>query len=186
VDAWVWILIVVAALAIAAFAYLAAKRKRSDRLRQRFGPEYDRAVSERGDRGAGEAELLEREKRREKLDIVSLEPDARERYAVAWRETQARFVDAPSEAVAEADRLVQRVMQERGYPVDTFDQRESDITVDHPHVARDYRAAHGISLASQNGEATTEDLREAMVHYRALFENLLGSDDESDRVREAR
>jgi hypothetical protein len=180
-DAWVWILIVVL-LVIAALAFVVARKKRSDRLRERFGPEYDRAVSETGGERAAQSELRQREKRRERLHIVPLDSEARERYATSWREVQARFVDVPSEATSEADRLVQRVMKERGYPVDSFDQREADISVDHPGVVEDYRAAHAISLANDHGEASTEDLRQAMVHYRSLFEELLETGRSGERA----
>jgi hypothetical protein len=180
VDAWVWILIVVvAALVVAAVAYKLGRRQRSEGLRERFGPEYERTVAERGQRSAAESELSQRERRREQLDITPLSSEARERYATSWRETQTRFVDEPSEAVQQADELVRRVMGERGYPVESFDQQESDISVDHPGVVRDYRAAHGISLANNHGQASTEDLRQAMVHYRSLFDDLLGSGGDS-------
>jgi hypothetical protein len=111
------------------------------------------------------------------LNLRTLEPAARDRYMGSWRETQARFVDAPAEAVRSADGLVGQVMSERGYPMDNFDQRAADISVDHPDVVENYRAAHAISLANDHEQATTEDLRQAMVHYRSLFETLLGTDD---------
>ncbi len=171
-EPWVWILIVVLVL-IAIGAFLFATRRRTQGLQERFGPEYDRTVAETGQRRAAESELMERQKRREALDIRPLPDDARERYSASWNETQERFVDAPSEAVGEADRLVQEVMRERGYPVESFEQRAADISVDHPQVVEDFRAAHAISLANDHGEASTEDLRQAMVHYRSLFEQLL-------------
>ncbi|MFN2489967.1 MAG: hypothetical protein ABR529_09565 [Actinomycetota bacterium] len=171
-DAWVWF-VILAVVVVAIVLYLGARKKRSEALQDRFGPEYDRTVKEAGARRGGESELAARTKRRDELDIKPLSDEARERYSSAWRETQERFVDAPTDAVTEADRLVQEVMQERGYPVDNFDQRSSDVSVDHPNVVEDYRAAHGISLANQHGEASTEDLRQAMVHYRQLFDELL-------------
>jgi hypothetical protein len=182
-DAWVWIVLVVVVVVVAALLYARSRKQRTDRLRGRFGPEYERAVSESGKRSAAESELLEREKRREQLHISPLEPEARERYTASWQEVQASFVDAPSRAISEADRLVAEVMRERGYPLETFDQREADISVDHPEVVQDYRAAHAISLANDHGEASTEDLRQAMVHYRSLFSKLL--ENGKDRAREA-
>src|SRR5207249_880388 len=144
------------------------------RMQSRFGPEYDRAVSETGSQRKATSELSQREKRRRERNIVPLSSAARERYSVQWQSVQARFVDQPSEAVGEADGLVMAVMQERGYPMESFDQRSADISVDHPRVVDNYRAAHGISLANQQGQASTEDLRQAMVHYRSLFDELLG------------
>ena len=184
---WAWILVavvVLAAVAVAAWTMMSNRRTRT--LRERFGPEYDRTVNESGKRRAGESELETRRKRREDLDIRPLAPASRERYAVSWRDAQARFVDAPAEAIREADALVLAVMQERGYPMEDFDQRSADISVDHPEVVQDYRAAHAISMASDHGKAGTEDLREAMVHYRALFERLLGSERGESMEREAR
>jgi hypothetical protein len=109
------------------------------------------------------------------LDLKELDPATRERHMQSWSQTQARFVDAPAEAVRDADRLVGQVMTDRGYPMDNFEQRSADISVDHPDVVENYRAAHAISLASDHEQATTEDLRQAMVHYRSLFETLLGT-----------
>src|SRR5918911_956822 len=119
--------------------------------------------------------LLERQKRRDELDVKPLDPAARERYAEEWQATQARFVDDPGGAITEADVLIQRVMRERGYPVEDFEQRAADVSVDHPEVVNNYRAAHGISIAHQREKASTEDLRVAMVHYRSLFDELLES-----------
>jgi hypothetical protein len=132
-------------------------------------------------RRRAESELAERERRREYLEIVPLEPAARERYAEAWRDTQARFVDSPEQAIREADHLVTEVMRERGYPMEDFDQRAADVSVDHPNVTENYRAAHATSLANDQGEASTEDLRQAMVHYRALFVELLEQPGEEAR-----
>jgi hypothetical protein len=174
-DTWVWIVIVaavvVACLLIAALA-LRGRRRRA--LQERFGPEYDRAVDATGDRRAAEAELREREERHEELDIRELTPAARDRYFDEWRVVQARFVDTPGDAVNEADRLVQQVMRDRGYPVDDFETRSDAVSVDHPHLVENYRAAHGVWAANERGEATTEDLRQSLVHYRSLFEELLG------------
>jgi hypothetical protein len=165
------ILVVIALLALLAF--FAGRQRRSRRLQDTFGPEYDRAVEQAGDRRAAEAELQERTERRESFDIVPLEPETRARYLEAWRNTQARFVDEPAEATREADRLITSVMRDRGYPVDDFEQRAADISVDHPQVVDDYRAAHAIAARNARSEATTEDLRQALVHYRSLFEELL-------------
>lgn len=188
-PAWAWIIVAIAILAIAgAMAWAMLMRQRSARLRSTFGPEYDRAVdASGGSRRQAESELRARRERREQLDIRPLQPAARERYLIAWKQTQERFVDAPSEAVTEADRLVTDVMRERGYPMENFEQRAADISVDHPHVVKDYRAAHEISVANSGGEAETEDLRRAFVHYRSLFEDLLERGDAADQeVSEAR
>jgi hypothetical protein len=171
---WLWIVIVVAALVVVALgAWLVMERRRREHLRGRFGPEYDRAVSEHGSRREADAELARREELHERLDIVPLSPDARERYSDSWREVQTGFVDQPAEALTNADRLVTDVMRERGYPMDQFDQRVADLSVDHADVVEHYRAAHSIQLASEGGDASTEDLRQAVVHYRALFAELL-------------
>lgn len=173
-DAWVWIVLVLLVIAgIAALWYARSQRTRTEQLRERFGPEYERAVAASDRKREAEAELEERAKRRERLDIVPLEPEAQARHEAAWSDLQARFVDEPSKAVSGADALVQEVMKERGYPMESFEQREADISVDHPDVTQDYRAAHAISLANDHGKASTEDLRQAMVHYRSLFGKLL-------------
>jgi hypothetical protein len=174
-DTWIWIVIVAAVVvALLAIAALALRGRRRRGLQERFGPEYDRAVETTGDRREAEAELREREERHEELEIRELTPAARDRYFDEWRVVQARFVDAPGEAVGEADRLVQQVMRDRGYPVDDFETRAGALSVDHPHVVQNYRAAHGVWAANERGEATTEDLRQSLVHYRSLFEELLG------------
>jgi hypothetical protein len=180
-----WILVAVLAALLVVAAVLLWRKRRSEQLREGFGPEYERTVAEHGDRRAAESELLERRQRREKLDVRELEPAARERYADRWRVTQRRFVDEPAQAVAEADELVAAVMRDRGYPVEEdFDRRAADVSVDHPVVVEHYRAAHAISTQSAGGGgAETEDLRQAMVHYRALFAELLGGDtDRRDEV----
>lgn len=164
-------LIILVAIVLVVVAIYVAARRRSDRLRERFGPEYDRAVGD--GRVRGERELAARERRVEELEIHPLHPDQRDEYARQWRDAQAQFVDAPGEAVQEADRLVAEVMRERGYPVEDFDQRETDLSVHHGDVLEHYRAGHGITLAYRQGHAGTEDLRQAMVHYRALFQELL-------------
>jgi hypothetical protein len=172
---WAWIVIVVAAaiIVVGAIAWTAARARRRKGLQERFGTEYDRTVADAPSRREAEANLNERERRREQLNIRPLEQSSRDRYASEWQNTQARFVDDPEAAVGEADRLIQRVMLERGYPVDDFEQRANDLSVDHPDVISNYRAAHGISIANDRGKASTEDLRTGMVHYRALFSELL-------------
>jgi predicted nucleic acid-binding protein len=180
---WVWILLVVVVLALVVVAWLAWQRQRSQHLRQQFGPEYDRTVTEREDRRQAEAELLARQRRRDELQVRPLDPSARERYADGWRDIQSRFVDRPVDSVREADQLISALMQERGYPVEDFDQRAADISVDHPTVVDNYRSAHAIFLVSDRDEASTEDLRKAMLHYRALFDELLA---EEPRPEEAR
>ena len=193
-DTTTVILIVVVVVLLIAIAALAAprlrERKRSKGLKGRFGPEYDRTVEETGDRTTAEDDLERREQRRRQLDIRPLEPAARQRYADEWRETQKRFVDSPSDAIRGADQLVNRVMRDRGYPVDDFEQRAQDVSVDHPGVVQDYRAANRVAAANERGEAGTEDLRQALVHYRSLFDRLLDDGheprDTSHSEREAR
>jgi len=167
------ILIIALAVVIGIVVWIMSQRRRTENLRKQFGPEYDRAVTEHGDQRRAEAELAARQARVEQLHIRQLEPADRERYSATWRSTQARFVDEPAVAIAEADRLVAEVMHARGYPVGDFEQRVADISVDHPDVVSNYRAARAIALANERGEANTEDLRKAMVYYRALFEDLL-------------
>jgi hypothetical protein len=178
-EAWVWILIAVAVIALIAAGVWMWQRQRTTRsLQDRFGPEYDRMVEVEGGRRSAESELQERERRREELEIRELPTATRRRYQGAWQMTQARFVDSPADAVAEADRLVTEVMSARGYPMEDFDQRAADISVDHPHLVENYRSAHDISRKASRGDADTEDLRRAMVHFRALFEELLVTDED--------
>jgi len=160
-------------IAIAAAAYLLGTKRRSLHLAERFGPEYEREVARTGDPRKAEAELAQREKRVKKLEIKPLAHEAVERYIKSWKNIQARFVDEPGPAVSEADGLVRKVMEQRGYPMGTFEQCVADISVDHPHVVEHYRAAHTIALSRDKGEASTEDLRQAFLHYRALFDELL-------------
>jgi hypothetical protein len=170
----VWLIVVlVVVLGVLAFAWRATSKRRTGKLKETFGPEYERSKTEAGSRRKAEAELKARETRREGLDIRPLTPEARERYSVSWQQVQGRFVDEPGAAVSEADRLVSAVMADRGYPMDDFGQRSADISVDLPHVVEDYRAAHAISMANDHGKASTEDLRQAFVHYRSLFDELL-------------
>jgi hypothetical protein len=174
-PAWAWIIVAVIVVGLIAIAvWWATSKRRSQRLRAGFGPEYERVVTERGDRRAAESELKRRQERREQLDIRPLSEGSRERYTERWQQVEARFVDSPALAVSEGDRLVIEVMGERGYPMENFDQRSADISVDHPRVVDNYRAAHAISMANDHDKASTEDLRQAMIHYRQLVEELLG------------
>jgi hypothetical protein len=185
----IYVLIGVIVVLLAVVGVLVYRQRRSAQLREGFGPEYDRVVSERGDQRAAEAELRERRERRRSYDIKPLSADARDRYAERWRETQAKFVDHPASALTDADDLVGEVMRERGYPVEDFDQQAADVSVDHPEVVEHYRKAHAIH---SERSASTEDLRQAMVHYRALFAELLEppADDHettrSERIEEVR
>jgi hypothetical protein len=149
------------------------KRTRSRHLQQRFGPEYNRVVSTVGDREKAEAELKAREERVERLRLVTLSPAEASRFAQEWEILQTRFVDNPSSVVSEADHLVRELMLRRGYPLSDFERRTADISVHHPTVVENYRAAQVIAARNLRGEATTEDLRKAVVHYRVLFEDLL-------------
>ncbi|GAA3085064.1 hypothetical protein [Streptosporangium carneum] len=170
----IWVaVVVVAVVAIVAVGYAVLQQQRRHRLRDRFGPEYDRAVQERENRREAEQELLAREQRFSSLDIRPLAPGTRDGYAKKWMEVQERFVDAPGFAVTEADHLVTSVMAERGYPTEDFEQRLSDLSVAHGRTLDHYRLAHEISSRAARQEASTEELRQAMVHYRALFEELL-------------
>ena len=174
-----WVLIAVLVLIVIGIAAWSVTRsRRSARLREHFGPEYERTVGEMGEQRSAEAELVAREKNRKKLDIVELSAQARDEHAATWQKVQAEFVDAPSDAVGRAERLVTRVMRERGYPIDDFDQRASDISVDHPDIVENYRSAHSIYRSQQDGQIETEAARQAFVHYRALFDRLLGSNPE--------
>jgi hypothetical protein len=176
-PAWAWALIVVGIVAIAALvAWAWWKAQRTRELRRRFGPEYDRLREERGRRDA-EQELLERRRHRESLEIRPLSPAARRDYAMRWETTQASFVDSPALAVTEADVLVQSVMRDRGYPVADTEQGVADLSVDHPDVMDRFRSANRIALQARERRATTEDLRQAMVHYRALFGRLLADEE---------
>jgi hypothetical protein len=168
-------LAVVVILLIFALVSLYVRKRRSTTavLRQKFGPEYERAVVAHGSERKAEEKLADREKRVEKLNIRDLDSMQHERFSERWEAVQFRFVDSPKGAVAEADDLVSTVMMARGYPVSDFDQRAADISVDHPRVVENYRAAHEIALRVGKDAATTEDLRTAMIHYRSLFDELV-------------
>jgi hypothetical protein len=184
---WVWVVIAVAVVAvIAVVVWQAVARRRTGRLRGRFGPEYDRTVGTTDSRREAEAELQAREERREQLQIRPLSQAARSRYLESWRVVQAEFVDDPRTAVASADSLIQSVMAERGYPVEDFEQRAADVSVDHPQVVENYRQGHRLAQASANGDDSTEALRQAMRHYRALFDDLVEPEVDQKAVREQR
>ena len=175
-SAWI-VLAVVAVVAVLIIAgVIASRRRRSERLKDSFGREYDRTLEATGDRSKAEAELEERQNRVEKLDIRPLEPAERREFLDRWTDVQARFVDDPTRAVAFADALLGDVMKARGYPVSDFNQRAGDISVDHPVVVEHYHKAHEIAVRHGRGQASTEDLRQAMIHYRALFDNLVGAE----------
>ena len=161
----------VLAIGIALWIYM--KKDRTQKLRSKFGPEYDKAIGEHRDRGHAESELQKRAVRVAKFNIHPLEAEDRSRYTEDWRREQSLFVDDPRGAVNHADTLVQDVMRRRGYPVGDFDQNANDLSVDHPRVVENYRVAHAIALRESQGMDNTEDLRNAMVSYRALFEDLL-------------
>ena len=165
--------VVVAVIVVAAIVLLALRKRRSAKLRERFGPEYDRVLQREGDPRKAEGVLEFREKRREKFKIRPLSSGDRTSFTTRWNEVQARFVDDPRGAVTVADSLVTDVMQARGYPIGEFEQRAADISVDHPVVVENYRSAHTIAMRHSTGQASTEDLRQAMVHYRTLFQELL-------------
>ncbi|MEU8488997.1 hypothetical protein [Streptomyces sp. NPDC048641] len=164
------VVVVVALLAVA--GSLLARRRR---LRERFGPEYERTIEDADSRRAGESELRAREKHHDSLDIKPLDSGARERYSRDWSNVQQEFVDRPEDAVHDADHLVTSLMRERGYPTEDFDQQLKDLSVEHGRTLEHYRAAHEMEAQSTEHKATTEQLRGAMVHYRALFDELLSN-----------
>ncbi len=170
-------------LAIAVALWMYIQKKRTQELRSKFGPEYDRAIGEHRDRRHAESELEHRAKRVAKFDIRPLKAEDRVRFIEDWRREQSLFVDDPRAAVNHAYTLVQDVMQRRGYPVGDFDQNAADLSVDHPRVVENYRIAHEIALRENQGPGSTEELRRAMVSYRALFEDLLETAEKPEEVR---
>ncbi|MGW0467872.1 hypothetical protein ACWDX6_21815 [Streptomyces sp. NPDC003027] len=168
----------VVVIALIAVALVAARRRR--RLQDRFGPEYERTVEDAGSRRDAERDLAEREKRHDSLELRPLSGSERDRYAREWNGVQEEFVDRPQEAVHDADRLVTALMKARGYPTEDFDQQVRDLSVEHGRTLEHYRAAHEINALSTRQQATTEQLRGAMVHYRALFDELLAEGHRSD------
>jgi hypothetical protein len=170
-----WVLLAVVVVLLAIIGVFVARQQRSRKLKGDFGPEYKRVVAERGDQRSAERELAGRRRRLDQFEIRQLDPAARERYLKRWKAAQRSFVDEPDTAVLEAHELVQQVMHDRGYPVDEdFEQRAADVSVEHPDVVDNYRAAHAISIRARSGQASTEQLRQSMVHFRALFDDLLG------------
>jgi len=167
------IMVVLGVLLVVFVAWEIAQRRRSKALRERFGPEYEHAVEAYGGPRRAERELATRQKRVKAFDIRPLTPEVYQHYSTAWEKVQKRFVDDPALAVNEADRLVKDLMQARGYPISDFEQRSADISVHHPNVVSHYRAARDIAVSNRQGGSSTEDLRQAIVHYRALFEDLL-------------
>lgn len=185
-DPIVWIVIaVVAVLVVGALVWVAMNNRRTEQLREQFGPEYDRTVEQTGDRRDAESELAERRARREELDIRPLDAATRQRYADQWRDVQARFVDEPAAALTQANGLVIMVMRDRGYPTEDFEQRAADVSVDHPQVVENYRAANTISERVDSDRASTEDMRQGLVYYRSLFAELLDESNEGT-ARQAR
>ena len=173
-------------LLAAILIWLAVRNRNTTKLREKFGDEYDRTVEEKGRRSAAEAALEEREKRVAELDIRPLTPQQRDDAIREWREVKAIFVESPVEAVLHADRLLSRIMQARGYPMADFDRRYEDLTVEHSEVARHYREGHEITVRHEEGKASTEDLRQAMIHFEALFDDLVNEvahDDEAKPVK---
>ena len=172
-DSTLVILVAAAVVVVALLAWAVTRKRRTTKLVSTFGPEYDRAVESLGSRAKAEADLAARAKHRAKLTIRPLSPADHDRFADAWHRTQEGFVDDPKGAVASADALVAEVMGLRGYPMGEFEQQAADISVDYPALVENYRAAHRLAATSARGEVGTEDLRQAMVHYRALFSELL-------------
>lgn len=170
------VILVVAIIVILVLVVLAVVANRRRALRQKFGPEYDRVVTEQESRSAAEHELRERERRHAKLELRSLSEQARATYAQEWAAVQARFLDSPDDAVRAGDELVARLVGEIGYPTDSFDEQAATLSVEHAQTLGHYRDAHEIFLRTERGEASTEQLRQALVHYRALFAELLGDD----------
>ena len=178
-QTWIILAAVVVLGLVALGAWLFYQKKQSHKLQERFGPEYGRTVNEFGSRTKGESELKAREKRVERLDILPLAPSEAARFTEAWQVLQSRFVDNPKGVVVQAEQLVRELMEKRGYPMGDFERRAGDISVDHPDVVANYRSAQAIAVRDRQGSADTEELRKAVVHYRALFDELL-------EVREAR
>ena len=178
-QTWIILAAVVALALVALGVWFFYRKDQSHKLQKRFGSEYGRTVNELGSRTKGESELKAREKRVERLEILPLAPPEAARFSEAWQALQGRFVDSPKGVVVQAEQLVRELMEKRGYPMGDFERRAGDISVDHPDVVANYRSAQAIAVRDQRGSADTEELRKAVVHYRALFDELL-------EVREAR
>jgi hypothetical protein len=170
---WVWVVIVIAVVVVVALVAVGARRRRTAMLRGHFGPEYDRAVENSEDRRAAEADLRSREKQRAQFDLKPLPEATRLSFASEWRDLQERFVDQPAQATGAADTLITRVMEARGYPMKDFDAQAELVSVDHPDTVENYRFAHAVQQRAETQQASTEDLREALLRYRSLFDELL-------------
>ena len=171
--AWVWVVIVIAVVVVVALVAIGARKRRTAMLRGHFGPEYDRAVENSEDQRAAEANLRAREKERAQFDLQPLPEATRLGFASEWRDLQERFVDQPAQATGAADTLIIRVMEARGYPMKDFDAQAELISVDHPDTVENYRFAHAVQQRAEMQQASTEDLREALLRYRSLFDELL-------------
>ncbi len=183
-EAWMWIVLALVVVAVLGVAWQAMRSRNSKQLQEGFGSEYEHVVEETGDKRDAERELKERRDRREELEIRPLSSEARSRYTSEWREVQARFVDEPESSVGDADRLVQEVMADRGYPVDNdFERRAADVSVDYPEVVENFREGHRLVHEHEQGNADTESLRQAMVHFRSLFDELLGEERTPEEAR---
>jgi hypothetical protein len=186
VATWAWVLVAVAiVVVIAVIVAVSMRNRRTAALRERFGPEYERTVQQREGRHAAEADLRNRQKQRARLDISPLPEPARLRYAEQWRELQERFIDQPSSAVIAADALVRQVMGDEGYPVDDFAAQSDLVSVDHPRVVENYRMAHSVCERTQTQQASTEDMRTALLSYRSLFDELLSAGADHDAGTES-
>lgn len=171
----VTIVLIIVVLVVIAAVFVGVQAGRRKKLQSTFGPEYDRVVADTGNRTEAEKELREREKRHADLELKDLTPDSQARYSAAWEEVQIEFIDNPSAAVGKADELVTSLIADRGYPTGEYDDRLADLSVEHASTLEHYRDAHAISERSRDGSASTEDLRQALVHYRVLFAELLGT-----------
>lgn len=179
------IIVLIAVLVILAVLWAYGRRKRTERLKGRFGPEYGRAIEERGGPAKAEAALHQREKRVAHYDLKTLSPEDRRNFGLEWDRLQALFVDSPKDATTRADSLIGQVMSARGYPEGPFDQRLEDLSVEHAQAVQGYRAAHEVAMRRSRGEATTEDMRQAMIGYRRLLDDLLGAANDHDHLRAA-
>jgi hypothetical protein len=184
---WAWVVIAIGAVALlAVISWRLVSQRRTRELRQKFGPEYDRTVTATDSRREAEAELAAREERRHKFEIRQLSVEERAQYSDEWQGVQAQFVDDPAGAVVRADGLIQSVMVDRGYPIEEFEQRAADVSVDHPRVVENYRVGHQLFMKASAGDGSTEDLRHAMRSYRKLFEELVEDRDaDSDQETQA-
>lgn len=177
-----WVIVIIVVVVLVAAVVLGMRQRSRAQLQQRFGPEYERAVERSGSRREAEQKLADVAKKRDRLEIRELEPADRQRYTDEWAQIQARFVDAPAEAVGSASTLITSVMRERGYPTDDFDERASLVAADHPDVVEHYREAQtAYDRHRQSGGSDTEDLRQSFVHYRALFSALVGDDEHAQQ-----